>query len=52
MIPWIIAHQEGLLLAANALLTLLLAVAALTPTQTDDNVIGRIKNIFHALTGR
>jgi predicted porin len=43
---WIVANKDGLIAAALAAFALLAAVAAVTPTDKDDNVVERIRNIL------
>lgn len=45
---YIVNHMDDLLTIASLAINAALAVAALTPTQTDDAVAGRLRNLVDA----
>lgn len=45
---YIVNHMDDLLTIASLAINAALAVAALTPTQADDAVVGRLRNLVDA----
>lgn len=46
LLQWLLAHQETLVLLVSSILTVASLVVALTPTEKDDSVVDRIKNVW------
>ncbi|MBB4267741.1 hypothetical protein [Roseospira visakhapatnamensis] len=46
---WIVTHWDELLLIVTGLISVASAIAALTPTPTDDRLVGALRRIVEAL---
>jgi hypothetical protein len=46
---WLIEHKEDVLLIITSAVALASAIAAVTPTPKDDNIIGKIYKIVDAI---
>jgi len=49
---WVVSHGAALIQIGGVVLLLAAMIAALTPTHADDDVIGRIKNLYDKFTGK
>lgn len=48
---WILNNGDNVVMAVSALIALASAVVALTPTEKDDNIMGRVVNIWGKVKG-
>lgn len=51
ILGWVMGHGNDLINIAWGVVTVGLAIAALTPTQADDDILARFKNIFEKFFG-
>lgn len=51
-VDWLAENSDALLQAGRLLFEFLLIIAALTPTDWDDNALARAKNLFKVFTSK